>query len=161
MLLKFLIVINIFNAAELGCMKRSIQAFQLRHVSDVRYDNTHSNMHSWIPHIPERRSGCCSSLSLYWPPGRGELVHSYPEWQRHECVDKDLNIIVFDLICFLKSWKNKTLYNLDMIWFIRDKYCVAYNYEPAVQCDSCCQRQHHKQPLITSKRNLSASVSTV
>lgn len=52
---------------------------------------------SWIPNIPERLSGCCSSLFLYWPPGTGELLHSCPEWQHRDmCVWIGLlNVIVF------------------------------------------------------------------
>lgn len=41
---------------------------------------------SWIPQVPERRSGCCSSLSLYLPLGTGELSHSYPERQQRHII---------------------------------------------------------------------------
>lgn len=63
----------------------------IKHTSNV--------IHTVIPrqHIPERQSGCCSSWSLYWPPGTGELVHSYPESQRDFCIWLQvLSVTVFD-----------------------------------------------------------------
>ena len=58
-------------------------------MSGTLYTETHCGR--WIPHTPERQSGCCSSSSLYWPLGTGELVYSYPEWQQTDvCVWKSL-----------------------------------------------------------------------